>query len=37
MGVTVLFYKLFQFKDNLAAILKSLPWQRNLQIYTHHN
>ena len=22
MGVTVLFYKLFQFKDDLAAILK---------------
>ena len=30
MGVTVLFYKLFQFKDDLAI-------QRNLQIHTYHN
>ena len=34
MGVTVIFYRLFQFKDDSAAIFKrlSLPWHRNLQI-----
>ena len=35
----MLFYRLFQFKDDLATHLEMLllPWQRNLQIYTHHN
>ena len=32
MGVTVLFYKLFQFNRHTGTLL--LPWQRNLQIHT---
>ena len=39
MGVTVLFYKLFQFKADLAAIFVTLllPWKRNLQIYNQYS
>ena len=31
MGVTVLFYKLFQFKDDLAAILERYCCHGNMQ------
>ena len=39
MGVTVLFYKFFQFKADLAAYFETLllPWQSDLQIYTHRS
>ena len=40
MGVTVHFYKIFQFKEDVRShYLETLllPWQPNVQIYTYHS